>query len=177
MEQRKKQSLTVEAMSENLATFAINRDELKILMQAVPENMAINPVTMEYELQILKILSVGWAISFYMPADGNKSKLTQMFWEHIREISKNISELTETASGQAIDYFSILKERLDRYIEAMRGVPKGQTDPACVMGPAFAEACGCDNNAAAILAGTKMFTLCLYSVRKYLDSIEIVITH
>jgi len=174
MGQTKKEFLTIEELAENLATFAINRDELKMLLQAIPENMDLNLTTVEYELQILKILSVGWAISFYMPPEGEyKMKLVQFFWNHIREISASISNLTGTSTGREIDYFAILKERLDMYLKAMEKIPKGQNDPSCVMGPAFASACKSDNNAAAILTGTKMFTMSLGGVREYLDAVEI----
>ena len=173
MGQTKKESLTIEELAENLATFAINRDELKMLLQAIPENMDLNLTTVEYELQILKILSVGWAISFYMPEGEYKIKLVQLFWEHIREISSSISNFTGTSTGRAIDYFAILKERLDLYLQEMEKIPKGCNDPSCVMGPAFAFACKSDNNAAAILTGTKMFTMSLGGVREYLDAVKI----
>ncbi len=173
MGQTKKEFLTIQELAENLATFAINRDELKMLIQAIPENMDLNLTAVEYELQILKILSVGWAISFYMPEGEYKTKSVQFFWDHIREISNSISNLTGTSTGREIDYFAILKERLDMYLQAMEKIPKGQNDPSCVMGPAFAAACNSDLNAAAILTGTKMFTISLGGVREYLDSVEI----
>ena len=173
MGQTKKESLTIEALAENLATFAINRDELKMLIQAIPENMGLDLTAVEYELQILKILSAGWAISFYMPEGEYKIKLVQFFWDHIKEISNSISNLTGTGTGREIDYFAILKERLDLYLQAMEKIPEGCNDPSCVMGPAFASACKSDNNVAAILTGTKMFTMSLGGVREYLDTVEI----
>lgn len=174
MGQTKIEPISVEKLGENLALFAINRDDLKQLLQAVPEHEDINPTTLEYELQILKILSVGWAVAFYMPESANKKKLTQIFWQHIQEISKNISKLTETSTGQQIDYFNILKIRLDDYLKVMQKNPQGATDPAHAMGPAFATACNSHDNAVVILAGTKMLTLTLGAVKEYLDAVEIL---
>ena len=174
MGQAKKEPLSVYKLAENLASFAINRDDLKMLLRAMPQDNDINATTVEYELQILKILSAGWAISFYMKESENKKQLTQIFWQHIQQIAKNISDLTETTSGQQIDYFAVLKKRLDDYLEVMQENSKGLTDPSHVMGPAFADACGCHDNAAVILTGTKMLTLTLGAVKEYINAVEII---
>jgi len=166
--------LTIEKLAQNLTAFAVDRTDLKALLAAVPEDNNLNLTTIEYELQILKILSVGWAISFYMPAeDKNKEILTQIFWECIREISKNISELTQTTTGQNIDYFEILKNRLNTYLEIMQKNPEESKNPANIMGPAFASLCKCKDDAMAVLTGTKMFTLTLGAIKEYLDAITI----
>ncbi|HKK89815.1 MAG TPA: hypothetical protein VJ936_00295, partial [Desulfobacteraceae bacterium] len=98
---------------------------------------------------------------------------SRIFWEYIREISKNISNITETTTGESVDYFSILKERLDDYVKIMQENPNGASEPSVVMGPAFAEACNSPGNAIAVLTGTKMFTLTLGGVNEYLNAVEI----
>ena len=174
MNQDKKERISVEQLAQNLTTFAIDRTDLKQLLTAIPENSGLNLTTIEYELQILKILSVGWAVSFYMAStDKNKAVLTQAFWESIREISQNISTLTETTTGQNIDYFEILKQRLETYLDTMKVKPDEAQNPASIMGPAFARICSSENNAIAILTGTKMFTLTLGAVKEYLNAVEI----
>ncbi|MEN8210516.1 MAG: hypothetical protein ABFR31_02275 [Thermodesulfobacteriota bacterium] len=174
MDKDKKERISVEQLAQNLATFAIDRTDLKQLLAAIPENSGLNLDTIEYELQILKILSVGWAVSFYMAAtDKNKPVLTQAFWEFIREISQNISTLTETTTGKSLDYFEILKQRIETYLEIMKEKPDEAQDPATIMGPAFASICNSENNAMAILTGTKMFTLTLGGVKEYLNAVEI----
>ncbi len=173
MGQKQKEPLSIEQFSENLATFAINRDDLKMLLNSLPENSGLNVTAVEYELQILKIISIGWAISFYMTDSNNKQAVTTRFWENIREISQNISTLTQTTTGTGIDYFSILRERLDVYIKAMKENSREITNPSSIMGPVFADACNSTDNAVAILLGTKMFTLCLGSVKEYIDAVEI----
>jgi hypothetical protein len=171
---KKKQILTIQQLAQNLATFAIDRRDLKELLAAIPENSAVNITTIEYELQLLKILSVGWAISFFMPAsDKNKAALSEVFWENIREVAEKISTLTETTSGTKIDYFDILKERLNTYLKVLQNTQDDIENPAEIMGPAFAVACNAPNEAVAVLTGTKMFTLTLGAVKEYLAMIII----
>ncbi len=160
----------VETMARDLAAFAVDRTDLKELMETVPEDNALDMTALEYELQLLKILSVGWAVSFFMQAsDANKGPLTMNFWEHIREISGNVSTLAQASTGNTIDYFEILKERLDTYLTAMQENPDKSKNPAEIVGPVFASACRSENNPAAILTGTKMFTLTLGAVKDYLN--------
>ncbi|MCG8565255.1 MAG: hypothetical protein MI747_09260 [Desulfobacterales bacterium] len=170
----KTKDLSVEEAAQHLAAFAIDREDLKALMGTLPEDSGLNMTAVEYELGILKILSVGWGLSYFMaPTDANKAPLTDIYWQMIQEVSKNISMLTETTTGTQIDYFNILKERLDLYVAAMKESPEGTQEPANVMGPVFANACGNPDNAVAVLTGTKMFTLTLGAVREYLSTITL----
>ncbi|MCF8093031.1 MAG: hypothetical protein K9K40_11315 [Desulfotignum sp.] len=163
------QHLTVLQTARNLAGFAVDRTDLKQILATLPQDPGLNLTAIEYELGILKILTVGWGIFFFMPVkDKNKHLLSESFWQMIQEFSQNISTLTETATGQQIDYFTILKERLDTYVGHMQGSFDETIDPAAVMGPAFAAACGCPDNAIAILSGSKMFSLTLGAVKEYL---------
>ncbi len=167
-------TLTVDQMAENLSAFAIDRADIKSLLGTIPEGHPIDLNRLEYELAILKILSVGWGLAFYMPAtDINKTPLTQTFWEQIREISNNVSTLTETTTGTRVDYFGILKERLDTFVQQMQENQAEETNPTGVMGPVFADACGAPNDPMVILTGTKMFALTLGSVKEYLAAVKI----
>lgn len=168
------QQLTVQEIAQNLSAFAIDRTDLKELMAALPQGTSLNLTAVEYELGILKILSVGWGISFFMPAsDKNKAPLSETYWQMVREISQNISTLTETTTGHRIDYFNILKDRLDTYVRQMQANPGGTTDPAAIMGPVFAQACGSPEDPVAILTGSKMFSLTLGAIKEYLAAITI----
>ncbi len=174
MGQSTKQHLTVDKLAENLALYAIDRTDLKELLDAIPTDNNLNLTKVEYELQILKILSAGWAVAFYLPVgDKNKKSIETGFWHYIREISNNISSLTESTTGHDIDYFDIIKTRLDQYVSALRSGAVETDEPSTVMGPEFARACDCEDDAIAILTGTKMFTLTLGAVKEYLDSVEI----
>jgi hypothetical protein len=166
--------LTVEETAQNLAAFAVDRTDLKTILQSLPAESGLNRVTLEYELGILKILAVGWGISFFMPvSDKNKPILSDAFWQMIQEFSQNISTLTETTTGQPIDYFKILKERLDTYVEQMKHTAEDTIDPSAVMGPAFARACGVPDDPVAMLTGSRMFSLTLGGVREYLAAVTI----
>jgi hypothetical protein len=166
--------LTAEETARNLAAFAVDRTDLKTILQSLPAESGLNRVTLEYELGILKILTVGWGISFFMPvSDKNKPILSDAFWQMIQEFSQNISTLTETTTGQPIDYFKILKERLDTYVEQMKTTSNDTIDPSAVMGPAFARACGDPDNPVAMLTGSRMFALTLGGVREYLAAVTI----
>ncbi len=174
MNSNKKESLSPEKLAQDLATFAIDRTDLKTLLASLPASDDLNLTTIEYELQLLKILSVGWGISFFMDAtDKNKAVVSEMFWDFIREISVNISTLTQTTTGTDVNYFEIVKERLNTYLAVMQENPDEAQNPANIMGPAFASVCNCKDNAIAILTGTKMFTLTLGSVKEYLNSVKI----
>ncbi len=176
MGQTGKEHLTAEKCAENLANFAIDRTDLKEILNTLPADSGFNPTTVEYELQILKILSVGWAISLYIPStDETKQPLSNAYWGHIREIADNISSLTGTTTGKEIDYFEIIKERLDSYVDAMQANPDQETLPSSIMGKSFARACMSPDNAAVILAGEKMFVLTVGAVKEYLDSVTVTI--
>ncbi len=174
MGQTKIEPLSVEKFGENLAAFAINRDDLKMLLTTVPDSEKSRLTTIEYELQILKILSVGWGIAFYMKEGEKKQSVTTIFWQHIQEIARNISNLTGTSTGQSIDYFNILRNRLDDYLKIIQQNSEDTKDPSHIMGPAFADICRCTDNAAVILVGTKMFTLTLGAVKEYINAVEII---
>lgn len=162
---------SVEKMAKDLSAFAIDRSDLKELMGSLPEQNDLNLTTIEYELSILKILSTGWGISFYLSVtDPRKTLLTDTFWRAIQDISHQISTLAQTTTGQTIDYFNILKERLDIYVLRMQENQTPDAEPTAVIGPAYASICGCPNNPVAILIGTKMFALTLGAVKEYLDA-------
>jgi hypothetical protein len=55
----------IEKAGEALFNFAVDREDVKALVANLPEETDIQGVTVEYELQILKIISVGWSISYY----------------------------------------------------------------------------------------------------------------
>ena len=125
---------------------------------------------MEYEIQLLRIVTVGWAIAFFL-ANGHALKpVGECFWEQVRTFSGTLSTSASLATDNAVDYFAVLKQRLDYYLEAFNAA--GQVaDPATVIGPAFAGACGDGQDAFACLAGSKMFAHTLHAVREYLDGI------
>ncbi len=163
--------ISVSEASENLVNYAVNRDDLKLVLSNMPEGRGTRLVKVEYELQILKIVSTGWAISVYMENRSEKESLAEAFWNAINEFSKDLSEVTGLMIGKDIDYFQILKERLDIYVNSMNQSQE-KTDTAAIIGPSFAAICGDEDDAVIILAGAKIFTTAVNAVKEYLATVR-----
>ncbi len=131
----------IEKAGEDLLSFAIDRKDVKWLMAQLPEEAEIKRGTVEYELQILKIISVGWSISYYLENSSHKNQLLELYWNAVYELSQSISSTAGLMIDNDIDYFQILKDRLDMYVDAMAKKPDA-TEPAAVIGPEFARNCG-----------------------------------
>lgn len=153
---------------EQLFQFAIDRGDMNTILDALPLEVLEKRVALEYEIQLLRIISVGWGIAFFLADSGLKTPLGQRFWDNIRAFSTTLSASTSLSMGSDIDYFDILRKRLGLYIGALDAA--GQIpEPAMAIGPAFAGVCGDKDDACAILAGSKMFSLTINAVREYLD--------
>ncbi|HUT43168.1 MAG TPA: hypothetical protein VMW95_02435 [Desulfobacterales bacterium] len=66
MEHSEEKKSEIEKVRDVLFNFAIDREDIKWLMERLPKEANIKRSTVEYELQILKIISVGWSISYYL---------------------------------------------------------------------------------------------------------------
>jgi hypothetical protein len=167
-----KKSTTAQGV-EDLFNFAIERDDIKWLTAQLPQTSGVKPHGVEYELQILKIVGVGWGIAYCLEGTPQrKNTMMALYWRAINAYSKQLSETTGLLIGQDIDYFEILKERLDRYVEAM-AADSDAPDPAVLIGPAFAEHCGNADDIFASLAGTKLFANTIARVRQYLEAVKL----
>ncbi len=168
--------VSIEKASEDLFDFAIDRSDIKQILQNLPADIKINRVSIEYEIQLLKILAVGWSISFFANQISLKKELSELFWNAVQNFSQNISMLSSSSSssstGKEINYFNTLKERLDTYLNALTLV-SDNSDPMVSIGPKFAEICGSENNAHIILSGAKVFNFSVGGVKNYLESIHI----
>ena len=80
-----------------------------------------------------------------------KKTLSHIYWTNIREISKNISNLTSATSGKQIDYFEIIKTRLDKYVAVLQKSPNNKSGASSIIGSVFAEVCNLRNDAITIL--------------------------
>jgi len=161
----------IERAGEDLFNFAIDREDVKWLMKRLPKEADIKRDSVEYELQILKIVSVGWCISYYLESSPQKNPLLEFYWKAVYEFSQSISSTTELMTGHDIDYFQILKERLDMYVDAMSQKP-GAPEPASVIGPEFARTCGNVDDIFTFMTGSKMFIAAISRVKDYLETLE-----
>lgn len=162
----------IERTAEDLFAFAIDREDVKWLMARLPENAAVKRTAVEYELPILKIVSVGWSINYYLPDGPQKGELTKRFWRAVAEFSRSLSETTGLMIGQDIDYFQTLKDRLETYVKALEAHPEA-TEPAAVIGPEFARLCGNAEDVFAVMTGNRMFIATVGGVKEYLESIKL----
>lgn len=172
MEYSDKKKSEFEKIRDDLFNFAINRDDVKWLMERLPKEANIKPSTVEYELQILKIISVGWSISYYLENNPRKNVLLELFWMAIYDFSQHLSTTTELMIGQDIDYFQVLKERLDMYVDAMAKNPEAP-EPSTVIGPEFAKTCGNADDIFTFMTGSKMFLSTTGQVKEYLEKISL----
>ncbi|RZB32122.1 MAG: hypothetical protein SRB1_01741 [Desulfobacteraceae bacterium Eth-SRB1] len=163
--------ISIEKASEDLFDFAIDRSDIKLILQNLPEDIKINRVSMEYEIQLLKILAVGWSIPFFLDKSSLKKELSESFWNAVQSFSQSISTLSSSSTSK-VDYFNTLKERLETYLNALNSITDGP-DPLLAIGPKFAELCENKNNAHIMLAGSKVFNFSAGGVKSYLESIQI----
>ena len=160
----------VEQAGENLFDFAVDREDIKIFVEHLSEEAKCKPTGVEYELQLLKIVSTGWSISFFLKNSLHGKKLAENFWKKIYAFSAELSETTSLMTGHDIDYFQILKNRLDGYVNVLQSKPE-MTEPAAAIGPEFARLCGDADDVFTIMAGSRIFILTVARVREYLDSL------
>ena len=172
MEKSEKPKSNVEQAAEDLFDYAIDREDVKWLMENLAKEADIRRTTVEYELPILKIISVGWSLSYYLEASPQKDELSRLYWTAVNDFSKDLSTTTEMMTGQKIDYFDILKERLDMYVKALEQHPHAQ-DPATVIGPEFAKTCGNANDIFTFMTGSKMFMSAIGRVKEYLEAVKL----
>ena len=171
-ENTKENKSVVEIAGEDLFNFAVNRQDIKTFLEHLPKETDCKPEAVEYELQLLKIISTGWSISFFLENNPHRDQLAEIFWKLIHEFSGTLSETTQLMTGQDINYFNILKERLDMYVQALAEKPEA-TEPAAVLGPAFARVCGNADDVFAIMTGSRMFIITAASVKEYLETNEL----
>lgn len=167
-----KQKSKIEKVADDLFEYAIDREDVRWLMERLPEAARVKRSAVEYELPILKIICVGWCVSYYLEGSARKDALQTSYWEAIREFSRSLSTTTEMMAGVKIDYFEVIKERLDGYVGALGAHPDA-TEPATVIGPVFAQNCGDGEDLSAFLAGSKMFMSTVRRVREYLEAVRL----
>lgn len=162
----------IERAGEDLFNFAVDREDVKALVEHLPKEAACKPAAVEYELQLLKIISTGWSISFFLEKNPLKETLAEVFWKSIHEFAEHLSETTGLMTGHDINYFQILKDRLDLYVAVLTEKPE-VTEPAAVIGPEFARRCGNGDDVFTVMAGARMFIMTVASVKEYLESMKL----
>jgi hypothetical protein len=155
-------------LSHHLLNIAVNQRETKADISGVRSEEAVNWVAVEYEMQMMRIVAVGWAISYYSSEAPAPENLAETFWEGVRAYCAAVSSMTEPVLGSGADYFGTVRQRLDHYVQVMAHFPD-IADPAQVIGPTFAKLCGCGEDAAVIGLGRRVFSRCLARVQRCLN--------
>jgi len=172
MENAARKKSPIELAAEDLFNFAIERTDIKEMMAGLHQDAKINRNTVEYELPILKIITVGWGISYFIGHTPYKSELSEIFWNAIREFSQTISSTMEMMTGQDIDYFQVLKDRMNLYVDAMNKNPDAP-EPAVIIGPEFARTCGNANDVFTVMSGSRLFIATAGGVKEYLEKVKL----
>jgi hypothetical protein len=168
-----KKNTVVEQAGEDLFDFASERDDVKWLLSRLSDQTKAKPATVDYELQILKFVCVGWSISYFMSGTPKKkAHLLELYWQAVNTYASDLSQATGLMIGQDLDYFETLKTRLDYYLKIMAGSPE-TADPVAVIGPAFAQQCGAADDLFATITGAKMFSTTMNRVRRYLEAVKL----
>ena len=172
MEHSNNEKSNIELASEDLFNFAIDRQDVKALMLRLPITSDAERATVDHELQILKIISVGWSLSYYLEDSPQKNQLTALFWQAVHDFSKSFSQTTELLIHEDINFFGTLKDRFDLYLREMQKKPDAP-EPAVVIGPEFAKLCGDAENVHTVMAGSRMFISTVGEVKAYLEKIKL----
>jgi len=162
----------IELAAQDLFDFAIDREDIKAVMASLHPDAQAPRHTIEYELVILKIISVGWSLAYFLEHSPHKMALSEYFWGAIREFSQTVSQTTGLMTGQDIDYFQIVKDRLNAYVTAMNEKTEAKA-PAVVIGPEFARICGNKEDVFTIMAGSRLFVTTTGRVKAYLEEIKL----
>ncbi len=168
-----KKKTAVEQAGEDLFDFASDRDDVKWLLARLSDQAKAKPAAVDYELQILKFVCVGWSISYFMSGTPKKkAHLLELYWQAVNTFASGLSQTAGLMIGQDLDYFEIIKTRLDFYLKTMAGSPE-TADPVAVIGPAFADQCGAADDLFASITGAKMFSTTMNRVRRYLEAAKL----
>ncbi len=165
---------TIDRAVEVLTGVATSRETIKKELARLPDDdPGINKTTVEYELQLMRIVFTGWAVAYFMNDHPLKNELAEAFWLSIHKFAGQISTMASVGTdGKTVDYFAAIRDRIQCYIDAMN-TNMDEADPAIVVGTLFAQLCGNVESQAIADAGKQVFVNTLNTVRIYLETVEI----
>jgi hypothetical protein len=160
-------------IANTLFSYSVSRDDIKNLANETVENTDAQEQTLLYELQILKIITTGVSINYLIESLDQKNEISRLYWEYIMEFSKSVTEATKKYSNVDIDYFEVIKDKLNYYLKEL-SENKDAPEPASVIGPAFAIQCSMEEDTFAILAGAKLFKGVINGLKIYYEKQGII---
>jgi len=154
-----------------LFEYAIDPQDVKWLLDQLPNEYDDFKNTIEYELRLLKIVVTGWAIQLCVQGGQSNEKTAEEFWTAIYEFSARISETASLTMDARIDYFGLVKERLDLYLTVMTEQgERGQ--PASTVGECFARLCDRNQDLLTVHTGARLFVSVVERVHRFLSGEE-----
>lgn len=163
----------IEKLTETLVSYSIDRSEMNALLNCVSLDTKLNRTAIEYEIQIVRIIGVGWSINYYVQDNLLKHALSESYWNSIQELSNNISAISSVSINQEFNYFQIIKQRLDTYLKEFN-LNTNADQPTAVIGPKFAMLCGHPKDPVAEWLGNKMFQSVLNTINTCLSNAKFV---
>ncbi len=160
----------LDPVTEGIFNFAIDREDVKWLVANLPAEVEANADTVEYELQLVKIIFVGWGILYALEESPFRQGLAEQYWQAIHELAANVSHTSGLMIGSEVDYFAEMRERLDRYLGALQ--EDNGADPAGVVGRQFARYCGAPDDLFTAMAGSRLFVATISRVKEYLAAVS-----
>jgi len=151
-----------------LFNYSVKREDLKELADSIIDNSTLSEQTILYELQILKIISTGVSINYLIKTPEAKNKISEYYWKYILDFSASVTEATKEYSNVELNYFDVIKEKLDFYLKELNQ-NKSAAEPASVIGPSFAHQCGDDSDTFAVMAGAKLFKSVIGGLSKFFE--------
>ncbi|WP_045217454.1 hypothetical protein [Desulfonatronovibrio magnus] len=162
----------MEVMVQELCSYALDREDIKWMVDTFPESTELDKNKLEYELNILKIVTAGWSISYYLQDNPAKDLVLEPFWKNIHDVSDGLSQATGLLIGKNINFFQTLKSRLDSYVLSMSR--SNDDKPALAIGFEFARHCNSQDDLAVSMAGSKMFMAVTAGVKQLLEAAELL---
>ncbi len=159
----------VASAGEDLFNFAIDRRDVTAALERLPGQKAARKALVAHELQMLKIISVGWSLSYHLANSPIKQALMIRYWELVREFSGQLDQTTALLVHRDISFFETVRARFNAYLEKME-TTTGAPEPAVVIGPVFAEHCGSAGEPHTVMAGARLFIGAVAQVRTYLEN-------
>jgi hypothetical protein len=160
-------------IANTLFSYSVSRDDIKNLANETVENTDAQEQTLLYELQILKIITTGVSINYLIESLDQKNEISRLYWEYIMEFSKSVTEATKKYSNVDIDYFEVIKDKLNYYLKEL-SENKDAPEPASIIGPAFAVQCSMPEDTFTILAGAKLFKGVINGLKIYYEKQGII---
>jgi hypothetical protein len=154
--------------AEDLLAYAVDRQDIKWCLARLPSNRSAHLARVDTELQMLKIIGVGWSLNHRLAGSPRQAPLQEAYWAAVQDFSVRFSETTALLIGQRIDYFQTLKDRLDGYVAALKDAGPSGGDPGSVIGAALARFCDCNDDLAVLMAAARIFNSTLARVGEYL---------